>query len=343
MWIRLRPRVTLRFNTRKFLLFQDITLRLGLIQNRLGDESLTTRILEHIYRNAAEGPVDSRFIAGDYDVDDLREAKPKFCLIFWSGNRRVELDVQRERDGAKPGARETKASGTKHKAHSMTASAPRVYKSFKKSLVAEIAVACPDEKFDWHVVVESDIGGGADGVVEQRFTNLCTALQFGNEPVNGFDFPITSAPRSTMVAAGVDKVAYKVYWTFECSQSPYKVEVAVYHDSKVGFGTRLRDPKSSFVVPFRQIMMPIKSCGVSLYGHQWDRKLRGMSPASGQFPAEFANLFSSPVRGDEEGDHVSGISKLLNEMEHLLKTTTAETAVTGPTTTATAARGPRQS
>lgn len=225
----------------------------------------------------------------------------------------------------------------------MTASTPRVYKSFKKSLVAEVVVACPDEKFDWHVVVESDIGGGVDGVVEQRFKNLAAALKFGDEPVNGFDFPTTEAPRSTMVAAGVDKVAYKVYWTFECSSSPYKVEVAVYHDSKFGFSTRLRDPKAPFLVPFSQIMAPIKACGVSLYGDQWDRKLRGMNPASGQFPAEFADLFSLPGRRvDAEGDHVSGVAKLLEEMEHLLKTTTSEATTTQATSTANTAGGPEQ-
>lgn len=271
---------------------------------RFGDEELTTRILENIYRKQADDPVTPRFIAEDHEIEELRDVRPKYCLVFLSGNRRVEVDVQCEHDGP----------------HRFTASAPRVYKSFNKSLVAEIAVACPDKKLDWHVSVESDVG--AD-MVDQSFRNLAKAVVFGVVPVNHFDFPVFHVPRAALCAANVDNVACKVYWTFGCTKGPYCVEVAVNHDWKdQPLSKRTRGQKAPVGYTFDasgcMAPLPFKSCLMSLYGVEWDDKMCGTNPASGQFEEKFADLFS------HEDDLVSGVGQLLEEVDYLLDIATIE-------------------
>lgn len=247
-----------------------------------------------------------KFIADDYSLESLREVKPKYCLVFFSGNHRIEIDVQEDQAGIYP----------------PTASAPRVYKLFKKSLVAEVAVACPDKKFDWHLSVESDIG--ADMVAE-KFRMLARALVFVRGPKGHFEFPITRVPRAALRDAHIDNVACKVYWKFGCGKSPYSVEVAVYHDWET---SPLRNvlqkpiPQAASSVTFDTTGVdsprPVKSCAMALYRYDWDDKMRDINPTSRKFTNEFADLFS------DQGDLLSGIRQLLEEVDYLLNTATTE-------------------
>lgn len=242
-------------------------------------------------------------MAEDHSIDELRDVKPKYCLIFFSGNRRLEIDVQYEHDGP----------------YNFTASAPRVYKSFNKSLVADIAVACPDEKFDWHLSVESDVGADR---VDSSFRNLAKALQFGVTPINHFDFPVIKAPRSALLDANIDNMVCKVYWTFTYVYRPYCVEVAVTHDWKNSpLSTNIRDHTKPAIFNFDTAdgrVGPIKSCLMSLYGFEWEDKMHGIDPTSGQFEKRFSDLFS--YRGDAE----TGASQLLEEIEYLQEIATIE-------------------
>lgn len=269
-----------------------------------GDEDLTTHILEHIYRTQIDDPVTPRFVAEDYEIENLRNVRPKYCLVFFSGDHRVEIDIQREHDGP----------------HRFTASAPRMYKSFNKSLVAEIVVACPDKKFDWHMTVESDVG--AD-MVDQSFRTLAKALTFGVVPVNHFDFPIFHAPRAALCAANVDNVACKVHWTFESTNGPYCVEVAVNHDwTDIPLLKRIKTPGAPVWFTFDtsgcNAPLPSKFCLMSIYGVEWDGKTRGINPAGGQFEKKFMDLFS------HQDDLVSGTGQLLEEVDYLIDIATAE-------------------
>lgn len=278
--------------------------KLELTLTSVGDEDLTTRILEHIYRTQSDDPVTPRFIAKEYEIENLRDVRPKYCLIFFSGNHRVEVDIQREHDGP----------------HSFTASAPRVYKSFNKSLVAEIAVACPDKKFDWHVSVESDVGAH---MVDQNYRTLAKDLTFGALPVHHFDFPVFHASRAALCAANIDNVACKVYWTFDCANGPYCVEIAVNHDWKDSpVSKRIRGPRAPAEFTFNtsgcNSPLPSKSCLMSLYGIDWDDKMAGTNPTSGQFEEQFADLFC------DQDDLVSGAGQLLEEVDCLLDIATTE-------------------
>lgn len=266
--------------------------------SRFGDEDLTTRILERIYLTQANDPTNPRFFADDYDIEDLREVKPKYCMIFFSGNRRVEVDVQCEHDGP----------------HGITASVPRVYKSCNKSLVAEIAVACPDKKFDWHVSVESDID--AD-MVDQNIQHLAKSLTFGAVPVNHFDSPACHVSRAALLAASVDHVACRVCWTFGCATSPYSVEVAVNH----AFGDRLMFQRIQEGTAPASITFDTcggvgpqssKKCAVSLCGFDWDDKIAGINPANSQFAERFTSLFC------HQNEVELGAVQLLREVDYLL-------------------------
>lgn len=216
--------------------------------------------------------------------------------MFFSGNHRLEIDVQYEHDGP----------------YNFTASAPRVYKSFNKSLVADIAVACPDDKFDWRLSVESD--AGAD-MVDVNFRNLAKVLRFGVTPVNHFEFPVIKAPRPALFAAKIENMVCKVYWTFSCVSHPYCVEVAVTHDWKNSpLSTSIKDHMTPYLYTFNTAnarVGPIKSCLMSLYGVEWEDKIRGMDLTSGQFENMFSDLFS------HQGDAETGAGQLLEEIDYL--------------------------
>lgn len=279
---------------------------LVITSSRLGDEKLISRVLDHIYNTEAQDPMNPKFVTDDYSLESLRDVKPKYCLVFFSGNSRIEIDVQEDQAGIYP----------------PTASAPRVYKLFKKSIVAEVAVACPDKKYDWHLSVESDIGVD---MVTEKFRMLARALVFVRGPKGNFEFPVTRVPRIALMDANIDNVACKVYWKFDCGKNPYSVEVAAYHDWETSLlGNVLKNPNSpasSFVIfdtTGIDSPKPAKSCAMCLYRYDWDDKMRDLNPASRNFTKEFADLFS------EQGDLQSGTRQLLEEVDYLIDTATTE-------------------
>lgn len=218
---------------------------------------------------------------------------------MFSGNRRIELDVQYDSDPNFPSLRPT-------------ASAPRIYESAAKFSAAEIAVACPDQKYDWHLAVEGDIAAEENGSQEfQDIVALAKSIEFSKPSEDSFEFPAFTVPVGLYHVAKIDNVACKVTWTFEYVQKPLVVEASVYHDwqgavriprgpggGTLNFGTT-KKPE------------PVKSCGMSLYGREWDGMMQTIDPASGRFDQDFLELFSD--NGSSES-----LEGLLEEIDYLL-------------------------
>lgn len=197
-----------------------------------------------------------------------------------------------------------------------TASSLRVFR-FNKTVDAEIAVACPDMKVDWKLAVESD--RSADKV-HDKFRDLAKDLRFGPVSDNGQTFPIARASRAALRNANIDSVACKATWTFECVEAPFRIDLTEYYDWDA-------DPLSKhiennpqmthydFSVTGRKCPVPNKSCAVSLYGDDWDEKLRDLSPASGRFAEQLIDLFGQGLEGEQY------VGSLLREIRFLLKVT----------------------
>lgn len=267
---------------------------------RLGGPDLTLKIREQIYvTEASLEPSVQKFTAASATIIYLRDVKPKYCLVFFSGNRRIELDVQYDPDPTLPNLRPT-------------AAAPRIYESHTKFSAAEIAVACPDQKFDWHLAVEGDIAAEEYGTQEVRnVMALAKSLEFNKPFENSFEFPAFSVGCGAISAAKIDSVACKVTWAFDYIQKPLSVEVSVYHDWK-GIMQDFRGAKDGYLrLDTTHQPEPVKSCGISLYGREWDGKMQTMDPSSGVFDQDFLELFS------EDGSS-EGVDGLLKEIDYLL-------------------------
>lgn len=269
----------------------------------MGNEKLTEKILDNIYETW--DAIDPIYIPEDPLVDTLRAVRRQYCLVFFSGNYRIEMDVQyHTNDASIP----------------LTAGYPRVFHSFGKALQTEVVVACPDKKFDWQLCVESDIGAKE---VAAEFIRLQRVVRFGPVPEKGFDFPIAQVPRQLLRDAKIDNVACKVYLTFSCASVPFNFEVAVYHDwlhiPEYAKEHRPRAPNTSFDTTGRGSPPPVKSCAVSFYGMSWDGALRELNVASRGFPMKFADVFS--LYGVELED---SIACMMKEVDRLVDIATIE-------------------
>lgn len=259
--------------------------------------------------------LDQRYQAPDPRIESLRDTKPQYCLVFFSGDRRIEVDVRYD----------------PHESDSpYTAATPRVFANHQKAAVVEIAVACPDNKFDWHLAVQADIG--ASGIPEEYY-NLVRGLRFkSGNPEKDIDFPATSVNEALLLAAKIDNIACKVSWTFECRRNPYCVEVSVYHEwndnSMVNFLRRKRNyrepPKTLHIdTTGGKTRKPTRSCGISVYNQAWDDEIRELNPARRDFVPNFVDSFFY----HQEPLSLSG--GFLEEIKYLLETATADPETVG--------------
>ncbi|KAF3764906.1 hypothetical protein M406DRAFT_70580 [Cryphonectria parasitica EP155] len=274
------------------------------VSHNLGGADLTLKVRDYICATQDKLSVaDQRYQALDSRLEHLSDIKPKYCLVFFSRDRRIEVDVQYDtRDPRSP----------------YTPAAPRVFAEYQKAAVVEIAVGCPEKICDWHLAVEADIG--ARGIPE-AYQNLVKGLQFPKgRPKNDFDFPATAVSEALLRAAKIDNVACKVSWTFECRKTPYCVEVAVYHEWKDNslsrhLYRRRTQPAPGQVVQINTANKKLKStkgCGITLYGQGWDDEMQELNPVSGTFVPDFVHALAG------HQDLVDFSSNFLREMECLL-------------------------
>ncbi|KAJ4424766.1 hypothetical protein N0V82_000485 [Gnomoniopsis sp. IMI 355080] len=261
----------------------------------------------HTYKtDNPEEPAMRRFVALDATIDRLTDVKPRFCLVFFSGNFRIEMDIHMEPS-------RTMSSQRAKRMNLPTASSPRVFR-FNKTVDAEIVVACPDMKVDWQLSVDSDIS--AD-VVHNKFRDLAKELRFDPVLEDGQMFPIAHASRVSLRNANIDSVACRAIWTFECVEAPCRIDFTEYHDWDAHPLSKFMEQcpqvtEFHFSTTGRNCPLPNKSCAVSLYGDDWDEKLRNLSPASGKFAEQIIDLFGHGVDGKRYVD------SLIQEVEFLL-------------------------
>lgn len=211
-----------------------------------------------------------------------------------------------------------------------TASSPRIFR-FNKTVDAEIAVACPDMKVDWQLSVDSDLSADK---VHNKYRDLARELCFDPVPDNGQTFPVAHASRVSLRNANIDSVACKAIWTFECVMAPCRIDFMEYYDWDAYPLSNFME-KNPHIAQFdfsttgRNCPIPNKSCAVSLYGDDWDEKMRNLSPASGKFADQIIDIFGHGLDGEQYVD------SLLREIEFLLRITSQAAAeaesLCGPT------------
>lgn len=128
------------------------------------------------------------------------------------------------------------------------------------------------------------------------------------------NFPFTEMQTHLLRAASIDFVACKVFWTFQTANTPYCLEVSIYHEWGSGF---LMDTNPAYpwkALNTAAVPRPTKSCGVSFYGQDWDHKMRNINKPGGGRQADFANGFPDLFVNE---DSSSGIKQFLREIQRL--------------------------
>lgn len=101
------------------------------VKHKLGDEAWAARMLEIIYRTEdLDNPTTAEFLAADAADISIRDIKPKFTLVLFAKDLRIEVDITYE---------------PKYRSRPETGSV-RAF-SFNRDKVAEVAVSCPDRYF----------------------------------------------------------------------------------------------------------------------------------------------------------------------------------------------------
>ncbi|KAJ4394310.1 hypothetical protein N0V93_003527 [Gnomoniopsis smithogilvyi] len=298
-----------QYTTPQFRDLMNSATKRGHVAFRLcfGDENLTKLILRHIHKtDDPEKPTLRRFVALDATIDRLTDVKPRFCLVFFSGNFRIEMDIFVEPTNMC-------SSRRANRPNLPTASSPRIFR-FNKTVDADIVVACPDMAFDWKLSVDSDL---STDNVHNKFRDLAKELRFDQAPEDGQTFPAVHVSRASLRKANIDNVACKAMWTFECVKAPCHIVLTEYHDWDAYplssfMEKNPRVAQFSFSPTGRNCPVPNKSCAVSLYGDDWDEKMRNLSPASIKFADQIIDLFGRDLDGEQYVDN------LLHEIEFLL-------------------------
>lgn len=97
--------------------------------NRLGDETLAQRLLNMIYQTEdIDDPFACKFAGASATILSIRDIKPKYCLVLFAKDLRIEVDVKYE-----PGYQQNAA-----------AESIRGFSCARRDKVVEVAVSCPD-------------------------------------------------------------------------------------------------------------------------------------------------------------------------------------------------------
>lgn len=128
------------------------------------------------------------------------------------------------------------------------------------------------------------------------------------------EFPFTKMNNHLLRAASIDNIACKVFWTFQTANDPYCLEVSVYHEWGADFFKATNSFLPWKVLDTAAAPQPIKSCGISFYGEDWDRKIRNINRAGGERQADFVNGFPDLFVNE---DSSSSIEQFLREMQRL--------------------------
>lgn len=206
-----------------------------------------------------------------------------------------------------------------------TAAPPRIFRT-GKHIDAAVVVPCPDLKVDFQLSVEADL---SPNKIHDRFRTLAKELRFDNVEAGTSTFPILHVSRASLLKAGINGIAMKVYRTFEVIDAPFKVQVATYYDwvntplhqylaytniTEYDFGT-----EQGCNCP-----LPTATCAVSLFGSDWDNKIRHLNPASMDFSDELMKLFYQKEMLEQHGEQVAGemaMADLLRQVDYLANVT----------------------
>lgn len=130
-------------------------------------------------------------------------------------------------------------------------------------------------------------------------------------PASEEDFLVTGVDDVLLRAASISEISCKVSWVFEFTQKPHRLEVSVYHEWGSEF---LRTPSQQWrTLNTAAVPGPTKSCGIMMYGQEWDEKMQEINTPGGpqsDFTTGFPELF-------HEGDLAFGIEGFLQQIQGL--------------------------
>ncbi|ROV91786.1 hypothetical protein VSDG_06516 [Cytospora chrysosperma] len=267
------------------------------VGHRLGNETLAQRLLDVIYQTEDLSDLDAcKFMGASATILSIRDIKPRYCLVLLAKGLRIEVDIKYE-----PGYHQE-----------ATVESIRGFHCARRDQVVEVAVSCPDRAFDWHLSVEAEANTSRLPPEIMTFVRLGLKLR---RPASREDFLVTEVDDVLLRAAEINEIACKVSWTFEFTQKPYRLEVSVYHE----WGSEsLRTPSQQWrTLNTADVPGPTKSCGIMMYGQEWDEKMQEINKPGGpqsDFAIGFPELF-------HEGDLSLGIEDFLQEVQGLYELT----------------------
>lgn len=270
------------------------------VHHKLGNQSWAARMLEAIYKTEdLQNPAAAQFYVADASEVSIRDMKPKFALVLFAKDLKIEVDISFD---------------PKYQFRPQVGSV-RAF-AFKRDKVAEVAVACPNRMFDWHLSVEAEIPKSQIPAELLEFIHHGLRFKPAVSKKTGIndDFLFTEMNNYLLRAASIDNVACKVFWNFQTAETPYYLEVAIYHEWGGGFLETSKPIYPWKALDTAAIPNPTKSCGVSFYGHEWDHKMRDINKPGRGRQADFVNGF--PELFDSE-DYSSSIEQFLEHIQRL--------------------------
>lgn len=128
------------------------------VSHKLGNESWAARMLQIVYQTEdLDNPTTTEFLAADPTTISIRDIKPKFTLVLFAKDLKIEVDVAYD-----PEYRPCPEAGSMHAF------------SFNRDKVAEVAVSCPNRYCfppnDPYILifVSHDLTGNLTGICRSR-------------------------------------------------------------------------------------------------------------------------------------------------------------------------------
>jgi hypothetical protein len=222
-----------------------------------GDDFARVLVQEALSRDIFQPP--------SSNIGDVTGCKPRHVLILFYGHLRVEFELQLLHVTSRKEKEEGKAE--------YTLGQMRAFRRVGGDDEHDIVAACPGRPFDWKLEVQSEtpFGDLSQSLHQLRLQITIVDSKDGRGEV----YPMPSLPRGHLKGSGIEEIATKTVWTFECIHSPYYLEVVLIR----------KFDRESLSAPSEN------SCAVTIYGVNWDDETRRRNVALQ--PREFGDNFEA--------------------------------------------------
>ncbi|KAB5551323.1 hypothetical protein GE09DRAFT_1287968 [Coniochaeta sp. 2T2.1] len=227
---------------------ESVIKRLGVrgtfsFDQMLGKPQLAHNLVQKVYASP------SHFEPSGSRTGALEHIKPTHTLILTTKNLKIETQVINVQE----------SETLKNR---LRLGAARGYRRERRSRAVEIATSCPEHKYDWNLVLRTQVPVGSLPFNHDDL-NKCARLMPRSDPNEFPDIQLGDFTKNF----DVEMIQGKTAWVFKLQGSPYAIEVAVYH----------------VIAATGEVPEHIKEggCGVDLFWPAWDEVLEQHDDADG--------------------------------------------------------------